>query len=312
MAKKNQNKSSPKNKKKTPLLIPIFLGALIIITLCGLLYFMVLRPGTIAPPIHKKPVVQKKIKKEPVITKSIPQPTQKAEPVIIPDKKEQPPAVNKPRLALIIDDIGFTKKYADKIIDLDLNLTFSILPSGPHAKNLSQKIFQKNREILLHQPMEATDKKWALGPNGMLLSMSKSQLIRTLNSSIKAVPLAVGLNNHMGSKFTQDPAAMRVVLDVTRSHNLFFVDSLTTAKTVGYRLAKDMGIKTIKRNVFLDNIQDKEKIIEQLKKLVKLATKRGQAVGIGHPYVTTYDALESFQEKLREEVTLVKVSELVE
>jgi polysaccharide deacetylase 2 family uncharacterized protein YibQ len=115
----------------------------------------------------------------------------------------------------------------------------------------------------------------------------------------------------MGSRFSADRTAMAIFLNTLRERHLFFVDSLTSAKSVGYQLAKEMGVKTAHRDVFLDNEQDTEKNIHQLQTLIGLAQKNGSAIGIGHPYPTTLAALTRMQEQLRTEVTLVGVQSLV-
>jgi hypothetical protein len=123
--------------------------------------------------------------------------------------------------------------------------------------------------------------------------------------------MAIGISNHMGSRFTADPQAMRTLLTLVRARNLFFLDSVTAPKSVAYDLALEMGVKAERRTVFLDNDQNQEKIAAQLDLLVQLAEKHGRAVGIGHPYPATVEALRKYQSQLRSRTEMVGLSRLV-
>jgi hypothetical protein len=128
---------------------------------------------------------------------------------------------------------------------------------------------------------------------------------------MQAVPKAIGINNHMGSRFTADHQAMRTLLSLVRTHNLFFLDSVTASNSVAYDFAREMGIQAERRTVFLDNDQNPDKIRAQLDLLVKLAGEHGQAVGIGHPYPATVEALRRYQTQLRTRAEMVGIHRLV-
>jgi polysaccharide deacetylase 2 family uncharacterized protein YibQ len=128
---------------------------------------------------------------------------------------------------------------------------------------------------------------------------------------LQTVPKAIGVNNHMGSRFTASPQAMRNLMAMIRPRGLFFLDSVTAADSVAYDLAHEMGVKTERRTVFLDNDQNPDKIMAQLALLVRLAGEHGQAVGIGHPYPGTVEALRRYQNDLRTRTEMVGVSRLV-
>ena len=230
------------------------------------------------------------------------------------EKKTVPsPAVDdKPRIAIIIDDMGYHRKIGDKLLALDLNLSFSFLPHAPFASQQEDKAYQMGRDVMVHLPMEASDAKWDPGPGSLYLSASPDELILTLKNNLAAVPHAIGANNHMGSRFTQNRQAMHRVLGELKNQGLFFVDSFTTAQSTGMDEARKMGIKTGRRHIFLDNVQNPKKICVQLNKLVTLAEKQNQAIGIGHPYQATLDALRNCGEQLLETVQVVHVHELVE
>jgi len=215
------------------------------------------------------------------------------------------------KVAIIIDDIGNQRKLADRIMDLDLNLSFSVLPYQTFSKQLAAKAAGLGRDILLHLPMEPQDHKWNPGQGALFLSMSKSKIIAVLDGDLAQVPMAIGVNNHMGSRFTANRQAMGIVLKRVRDKGLFWVDSLTSPKSVGFEVGRGMGIKTAKRDVFLDNIQKADKIIVQLNHLLNLARRRGYAIGIAHPHPETLKALRRYQETLRQEVKLVGIHEIM-
>ena len=223
-----------------------------------------------------------------------------------------PVADDRPRVAIIIDDMGYHRKIGEKLLDLDLNLSFSFLPHAPFADQQEEKAYQMGRDVMVHLPMEARDAKWDPGPGALYLSASPDELMVTLKKNLAAVPHAIGANNHMGSRFTQNRQAMHGVLDELKNQGLFFVDSFTTAQSIGMDEARKMGIKTGRRDIFLDNVQDPKKICGQLNKLVTVAQKQNQAIGIGHPYQATLDALRNCGEQLLNTVQIVPVHELVD
>ena len=223
-----------------------------------------------------------------------------------------PSVDDRPRIAIIIDDMGYHRKIGDALLALDLNLSFSFLPHAPFAEQQEEKAYQMGRDIMVHLPMEASDAKWDPGPGALYLSASPDDLKLTLKKNLAAVPHAIGANNHMGSRFTQNRQAMHGVLSELKNQGLFFVDSFTTARSTGMDEARKMGIKTGRRHIFLDNEQNPQKICGQLDKLAALAEKQHQAIGIGHPYQSTLDALRNCGEQLLNTVHVVPVHELVE
>lgn len=222
-----------------------------------------------------------------------------------------PAARAKPMLAIVIDDMGYRKDTGRQMLDLPLNLSFSFLPFSPHTAELVKAARQDGRDILLHLPMEPTDRKWDPGPGTLLLAMSDPDLRRQFAKDLAAVPAAIGFNNHMGSRFTENTHAMEVLLGLAHEHRLFFLDSLTSSKSVGRRVAQQKNVPFVPRHVFLDNDQDKAKITRQLDALLALAEKRGWAIGIGHPHPATLEALAADQEKITARVELVGIGTLV-
>lgn len=216
-----------------------------------------------------------------------------------------------PLVAIIIDDMGYHKEIGNKLLALPMNVTFSFLAAAPHTAELEEKAFQAGRVILLHQPMEPKGKEWDPGPGALLLSQSKEEQRRLFYENIQAVPHAVGVNNHMGSLYTENRAAMDDLMQLIREEGLFFVDSFTTAKSQGGAAATAAGVLTARRHIFLDNVHSQDKVCEQLQKLVKSAEENGWAIGIGHPNEATLAALTNCHEELLANTRLVSVQELL-
>ncbi len=228
-------------------------------------------------------------------------------------KEKVRPSPPRPRVAIVIDDMGYSREVGEKMLDLDLDLSFAFLPAGPYTSRLARKARQRGRDILLHLPLEALDPKWNnKTPGILLLSMTDKALERGFAENLAAVPLAIGINNHMGSRFTENRSAMARLLGLIRAKNLFFLDSRTSPKSVGYQLAGEMGLATARNNLFLDNEKQQDKIVGKLARLLRIAEQNGQAVGICHPRPETYKALRSYARQLQEKATLTGIHTLMQ
>ena len=216
-----------------------------------------------------------------------------------------------PKIAIIIDDMGYEYIIDEKFIRMAAPLSFAFLPYGPNTKRLARLAASKKRDILVHVPMEPDNKNVDPGPGVLTLDMDIDALIETLEQNIKAVPGAIGVNNHMGSRFTANRKAMKYVLTILKQKGLFFVDSRTTKKTVAFEMAQKMGVPSAERAVFLDNSESKRAIEFQLRRLVRLAKRDGMAIGIGHPYRITYEVLYRMLPAIQKEVVIVPVHRLV-
>lgn len=232
-----------------------------------------------------------------------------------PPKKVVPPKKDNfvPQIAIIIDDIGYNKDLAMGLLNVNKNITFSILPFSPAGTQLARMLSAKGAELMLHLPMEPTQyPKVNPGPGALLSSMSPDELLTQLRKDIQAIPGTVGVNNHMGSKLTADSDKMNQIFSILKQNNLFFVDSRTSADSKGEQSARMFRLKFSHRDVFLDNVQDVEYISGQITKLIKQADEHGSAIGIGHPHQATLDALKREIPKLKGKVRLVPAGRLVE
>jgi polysaccharide deacetylase 2 family uncharacterized protein YibQ len=221
-------------------------------------------------------------------------------------------AVSGPRLAIILDDVAGDPAAVDSIFALHYPLTLSILPNHTHSKQIAQEAHRRGYQVMLHLPMESlaneTSESQELRP-GMPPAQISSELIDMLAS----VPYAAGINNHQGSLATSDPRLMANLMPLLRNHNLFFIDSRTTAATVAYDAAQSAGVPCAFRNVpFLDDVQELSAIRRQLGLAAKDAREKGQAIAIGHPHPATLRALSEFLPQAESQgIHLVHASDLV-
>jgi len=217
-----------------------------------------------------------------------------------------------PLLALIIDDWGYFSLAADALIAYPLPLTMAVLPHLAASEQVSERIYAAGHELILHQPMEALDGGLELGPGGITADMDADQVKAQIRENLASLPLAAGLNNHMGSRITADRTVMTYVLEVVKELGLFFVDSRTSTSSVAAEVAREVGVPYGVNNLFIDNESDVEKIKAQVRAGLDLAKRQGHAVLIGHVRPATFHALwEMIPELLDSGVQLVPVSQLL-
>ncbi len=218
-----------------------------------------------------------------------------------------------PRIAIIIDDLGYQLEAGHRTIDLPGPVACAILPSTPRATSLAEAAFASGKDVLLHLPLEPVSKDNQSDPGGILLDMSRDQFASTFSADLDSVPHAIGVNSHRGSMLTRHPGHMGWLMEGLRARgDLIFVDSYTTHKSIALQLARESGVPAVKRDVFLDPDRAPKTIEREFGRLKELARKNGVAVGIGHPYPSTLELLEREIPNLSDEgIELVSISELV-
>ena len=217
-----------------------------------------------------------------------------------------------PRIALIIDDIGYNRSLAWQFVKLNEILTFSILPQVSYSRELAFDLHDQGYEVMLHQPMEPYNNCCDPGPGALFVGDNAQHIEKTLRVNIRGIPFAKGVNNHMGSKFTASPNEIGDALKVIRSRGMFFVDSFTSNRSLAHATARRYHMPTAHRNVFLDNIRKESVIMTQLVNLQNHAILHGRAIGIGHPFPETARAIGRFAKRLKpSNVSLVPVSEIL-
>jgi polysaccharide deacetylase 2 family uncharacterized protein YibQ len=218
-----------------------------------------------------------------------------------------------PKVAIIIDDIGYDTDLAVSFMELDIPLSLSVLPWAPCTEEIVNIANSRKSELLLHLPMQPKNyPDLDPGPGALLVDMDEQRIRRIIGEDIKQVPGLRGVNNHMGSCFTERTDKMKIVLEELKERDLFYVDSRTTTRTVAFDLAKDMGVPAAKKSIFLDNDVSSEAIKLEMEKLLGIARSSGEAVGIAHPHKETVKVLQDYTYKLKTEFEVVPVSELAE
>lgn len=194
----------------------------------------------------------------------------------------EPETSDHPRVAVIFDDAGYSLRAAREVMALPRPVTISVLPGLPFSTPIAEEAASRGVQIILHLPVQPDNPALDPGPGEITVDMTDEAIARTVESDFATVPGAVGANNHMGSRGTADPRVMRAILGVVKAHDLFFVDSLTSPRSVAAQTARAMGVPTAVRAVFLDNQDDETYVRAQFHALIQAAQTRGQAIAIGH------------------------------
>jgi len=319
----------PRNTRKTKGGFRPIAYLLLTALIAGVVFFILERTEKTPPekPVVKPPAVAEKTSPRPAEKPARPEPVVKPvspEKPAVPEKSAEPgpgkkvplppvPPVHKrysapavavppakpPRIsgtgtvAIIIDDMGASVREARVLMDIGVPLTFSIIPGLKDAREVASVANRNGYEVMLHIPMEPRDyPNRRLEGNGLLLSHDDDEIQKKIAGYLRMVPYAVGVNNHMGSRYTEDRDRMRSVLGILKENGMFFVDSMTTPKSAGVPVARELGLRSAVRSApFLDNTQDVAAIKAQLETLARIAVKRGSAIGICHPHPATIRAL---------------------
>jgi uncharacterized protein len=220
-------------------------------------------------------------------------------------------ALHRPRLAIVIDDLGNDRAQADALFRISYPLTLSVLPHLSSSTEIAEEAHRRGYQVLLHLPMASTggDKD---EPIELHSGMDSSAVTQTFAAMLETVPYAVGVNNHEGSRGTSDTKLMGELMPVLRERKLFFVDSRTTAATVAETVAHSASVPATSRNVFLDDEQSVAAIRKQFALAVRDAREKGSALAIGHPHPETLRVLSEMLPAIeRQGITLVFASDLV-
>ena len=219
-------------------------------------------------------------------------------------------AEERPRIAIIIDDLGYQRAAGRRAVALPGPVACAVLPLTPRAAELAEAAHAAGKEVLLHLPLQSIGEREPQ-PGGIVLDMSRAQLARSFGDSLRSVPHVTGVNTHQGSLLTQHPGHMQWLMqEIGAREGLFFVDSYTTADSVALTLAREAGIASLRRDVFLDPDRAADTVSREFARLKRLARARGMAVGIGHPYPATLALLERELPRLADEgIELVGIGE---
>jgi polysaccharide deacetylase 2 family uncharacterized protein YibQ len=221
------------------------------------------------------------------------------------------------KVALVIDDFGYSLKNISILDSIAVPMTLSILPGHSYSQTVAEYAHQKGWEVILHLPLEPQKVTEYARPeqDTILTSMKKTEVLQILSKQLSSVGYIVGVSNHMGSKATASEKLMLIIFEQLRDKNLFFLDSIVTPASVGKKLAKTVGVGFVTRDVFLDNESDYGYIAGQFDQLITLAKRKGKAVGIAHDRKVSLtvlaDILSRFDSQ-KEDVEFVPVSALAQ
>ncbi len=241
----------------------------------------------------------------------------KAKEQVINTEAEETPSVevetDVPLISVVIDDMGINKRRTLDIISIKAPLTSSFLTYGRDLAKMAQMAKDSGHEIMIHAPMEPKVSA-NLAPDTLKTDMDKAEVEKVFKQMLdKFENIEVGgINNHMGSKFTEDKERLGFVMSMLKNRNMFFLDSKTTAVSKGKELAQEQEVAFAQRDVFLDNENDYDYILKQLEKTEKIALKKGYAIAICHPKSQTFPALKDWVVSLKDKnIKLVHVSDIV-
>ncbi len=219
---------------------------------------------------------------------------------------------DKPRVVLIIDDMGLDVKHSRAAMELPGPLTMSFMPYAKNLRAQTAYAISKGHELMVHIPMQPENAKLDAGPKVLKVGQTAEQFTKILDDDLAAFGGYVGINNHMGSKMTQDHEGMALLMAELKKRGLLFVDSKTIASSVAADEAKKAGVPFAVREVFVDDEEAKKPIDGALEHIEKLALSKGLAIAIAHPRAETVEALKAWLPMLKAKgIELVPVSAVV-
>ncbi|WP_394236672.1 divergent polysaccharide deacetylase family protein [Niallia oryzisoli] len=223
--------------------------------------------------------------------------------------------VQQKELAIVIDDFGNNMKGTEEMLNLPVTLTAAIMPFLSTTERDAKLAHEKGHEVIVHLPMEPkSGKKSWLGPGAITTDMSDDEIRKQVEKAIEAVPYAVGMNHHMGSKVTEDERVMRIVLEVCKEKGLYYLDSRTSSKSVVGKIADELSVPHLENDLFFDHVYTEQYINQQANKLMKQLNEEDQLIAIGHVGITgehVVDVLKTFIPKYKEQAEIVPLSTLI-
>ncbi len=218
----------------------------------------------------------------------------------------------RPRIAVIIDDLGIDRPRTARAIELPAPVTMSFIAYAGDLPHQTAAARHAGHELLVHVPMEPLNRRQDMGPNGLAVDLPQDEVLRRLRWDLDRFEGYVGINNHMGSRFTGDERSMEPVIGELKLRGLLFVDSRTVGNSTGMTLSRSLGVPYASRDVFLDDEQTSPQLDARLRDVEMIARKRGRVVAIGHPHDATLAALNAWFATLpRQGFVLVPISSMV-
>lgn len=213
------------------------------------------------------------------------------------------------KLAIVIDDVGYHSKEDAAVFAMPREISVAIIPAAPYARVRNQEAKSQGRDILIHMPMQPIS-AIKIEDGGLHLGMSAAQVNDRVNTAKNIVRDAIGMNNHMGSAATANPQLMTYLMTALQEKHLFFLDSRTIGKSVAGKIAKEQGVRSLDRHIFLDDSNEFADVQRQFKAAIHYARKHGTAIAIGHPRPNTIAVLQAGLRNLPEDIQLVRMGNL--
>lgn len=213
------------------------------------------------------------------------------------------------KLAIVIDDIGYRHKEDDQIYAMPTSISVAIIPAAPYAKERNAQAYQQGRDILIHMPMQPLGGQ-KIETGGLKLGLTAAEVQQRVDTAHQIVSHAIGMNNHMGSAATADSTLMTHLMQNLKQKQLFFLDSRTNGRSVAGKIAKQFGISSLDRHIFLDDSDALADVQRQFQSAVHFARKHGTAIVIGHPRKNTIAVLQSGLKNLPADIELVNIGSL--
>lgn len=219
------------------------------------------------------------------------------------------------KVAIVIDDFGNNMKGSEEILHLPAKLTIAVMPFLPTTKEDAVLAHKLGHEVILHLPMEPMrGKKSWLGPGAITTDLSNEEIAKRVNDAIDAVPYAVGINNHMGSKVTADERVMRIILNICKERQLYYLDSKTSRKSVVAKIASELGVPYLENELFFDEVYTTNHIVKQTNQLMRKIDFDDHIIAIGHVGIVgekTASVLKQYIPALKKKAEPVTLSTLL-
>ncbi len=223
-----------------------------------------------------------------------------------------PKAYPKAYVAIVIDDVGVDYKRSARAINLPPEVTLAFLPYAKHVKEQAEAASKKGHELMVHLPMEPLRMTANPGDNYLSVTHTDEELQARIARNLDTFGGYKGVNNHMGSAFTRHAAGVEVLMDALKERGVYFLDSKTAPDSVAEKIARQKGVPTTHRDVFLDHFETSEKVNAALAQMERAARSSGYAVAIGHPKDVTMSALEAWLPTLAEKnIEVIPMSEMI-
>lgn len=232
------------------------------------------------------------------------------------EAKAEPDGKPVKKIAVVIDDFGNDMTGTADMLDLPIPLTVAVMPFMPSSRRDAEAAHKKGKHVIIHMPMEPKrGNRSGLGPGAIMLDLSDEEIRKRVEDAIANVPYAEGMNNHMGSKATSNERVMRIVLQVCKEHKLIFLDSKTNYRSVAGKVAKELGVKYVENEMFLDDVATIGHVTNQVRKLKKRLEEDDVCVIIGHvgrPGKQTAQVLKTSIPELKKVADFVPVGTLAQ